>query len=37
MRLADTWNGVYNTPYPSTLGTLPWYTVAGAVDWAGNV
>ena len=35
-RLNRTWDDVYNTPYP-TLSTLPWYTVAGAVDWAGNV
>jgi len=35
-RLNRTWDDVYNTPYPS-LATLPWYTVAGQVDWAGNV
>jgi hypothetical protein len=35
-RLNRTWDDVYNTPYPS-LAALPWYTVAGQVDWAGNV
>jgi hypothetical protein len=35
-RVADTWNDVYNTPY-SALAALPWYTIAGAADWAGNI
>lgn len=35
-RVQDTWNDVYNTPYP-VLAALPWYTVAGQVDWKGNV
>ncbi len=35
-RLLNTWNNTYNAPYPA-LASLPWYTIAGAVDWAGNV
>lgn len=36
-RFQASWDDVYNTPYPTTLGTLPWYTVSGAADWWGNV
>lgn len=36
-RFQATWDDVYNTPYPTTLGTMPWYTIAGAADWWGNV